>query len=305
MGSNTAENRVATLGTIQIVHINGTRQGEIEHFLPGSLSFGRHPTCDIVFPRDALSVSRLHARLECNEHHCRLLGIGGNGTYVNGELVDNVTLKTGDVVTFSQHGPKLSFIFQPATTKNVSDKTEFHNPFNQDNTDILRHIKDITPVPGRAGSYITEYQKAAQNQASEAEFTLLFDNQLRHFKKRRIYIGAGNGSDFVIDHPRLLDQHALLYFSGSHCFITNTTALKLIWLNDDLVVSDTRLCVDDVITLNSGGPCLIYKGEGKFQPYQPTPHQTSLLPTLRESAGNENQSVLQKIVAKIISFIRD
>ena len=294
MGSNTAEHRVATLGSIQIVHINGDRQGEIEHFLPGTLSFGRHPSCDIVFPHDMLNVSRLHARLECDQRQCRLIGLSGNGTYVNGELIEKANLTTGDVVTFSQHGPKLSFVFQANSASAESDNTEVLDRYNQDTTHILKSIKDITPVPGMAGSYVVDHQAKALNQTVDPEFTLQYANQLRSFKKRRIFVGRGSGSDFVIDHPRLLDQHLLLYFSGSHCFIANTTALKLIWLNQDLLHVDTRLRVNDIITLNTDGPRLIYKGEGKFQEYKasmpdPSSENELLPPTVRESSYHHDK----------------
>jgi len=287
MVSNTAEHRLAVLGSIQIVHIKGSRQGEIEHFLPGSLSFGRHPSCDIVFPRDELTVSRVHARLECDERECRLIGIGGNGTYVNGKLVDNTALRTGDVVTFSEHGPKLSFIFQAEGQAKLNDKTSLPNHIEQDATSLLNQIKDITPPPGLLAGMLGANPANTPGQSEEPVFTLHFENELRSFKKSRIYVGRGPGADFIIDHPRILDQHALFYFSASQCVVANTTALKLIWLNHDILRDDTPLQINDIITLNRGGPSLIYKGDGKFQRYSEE-QENSIFPTIRNSADNQN-----------------
>jgi len=279
MGSNTAEHRAPTLGSIQIVHIGGKRQGEINHFLPGTLNFGRHPNCDVVFSRDALSVSRIHARLECDAMHCRLIGLGSNGTYVNGKLIENVVLQSGDVVTFSETGPKLSFIFQAgqSTNNDSPDKTQRIDLFDQDHTDLIQQIRDVTPLPGKPAQINADYPydlfnpgSAVSAEPENRSFILHFANKLRSIDKTRVTIGRGKESDLIIDHPRLLDTHALLYYSGSNCFVANSSALRLIWLNGNLLSGDTRLRVNDVLMLNYAGPSLIYRGNGKFQEFRPS-----------------------------------
>lgn len=311
MGSITAEHRVANLGSIQIVHINGERKGDIEHFLPGTITFGRHPNCDIVFPRESLTVSRVHARLECDDKQCRLVGLGGNGTYVNGELVDIAVLSTGDVVTFSEHGPKLSFLFQSSAQADANntgnskiqtnnDKTEVLNRMQDDATSVMPDIKDITPLPGRE-SYVAQHATDSVNQAPALEFTLQFGGSLQSFQKQKIYVGRNHNSDFLIDHPRLLEQHARFYFSGNQCYVANATALKLIWINGELLDEPRRLKHNDVIMLNSGGPRLIYKGEGRLQEYRKkNEDDEGLMSTIREPAGIR-QSFLQRLLNKLKS----
>ena len=306
MGSNTAEHRIAALGSIQIVHMNGARLGEIEHFLPGELSFGRHPQCDIVFPRDALTVSRLHARLECDQRQCRLIGLGGNGTYVNGKLIDIAVLSSGDVVTFSEQGPKLSFLFQAGkrnreTAQQIAtNATQLHSPL--DDIPNIPDINDITPLPACLSELDSQLSESALNQTPDPEFTVHFGNELRSFQKPRMTLGRGANADFRIEHPRLLERHAILYFSGMSVVIANATRLKMIYLNGNLLRQPQHLRENDIIMLNTSGPCLIYKGEGKLQEYRMYVEEAQLLSTMRESGdarAHRASSWWQRLLGKL------
>lgn len=58
------------------------------------ISVGRHPDADIFL--DDVTVSRAHARFQREGEGFRLTDAGSlNGTYVNGDRVDSVTLRSG------------------------------------------------------------------------------------------------------------------------------------------------------------------------------------------------------------------
>ncbi|MDN5605195.1 FHA domain-containing protein [Rothia sp. HC945] len=67
---------------------------------------GRHPEADIFL--DDVTVSRRHALFQFNAGRFDLTDVGSlNGTYVNGDRVDHVTLKNGDEVRIG----KFAFIY--------------------------------------------------------------------------------------------------------------------------------------------------------------------------------------------------
>ncbi len=64
---------------------------------PGQLIVGRSQVNDIVIPDS--TISRSHARLECNGDRCILADLGSaNGSWVNGRRVTEVQLNHGDLV---------------------------------------------------------------------------------------------------------------------------------------------------------------------------------------------------------------
>ena len=67
------------------------------------ITIGRHDTCDVRLPSDA--VSRLHARLRCEHGHWRLADLGSRwGTFLNGCRITpdkDIPLQAGDLIRIS------------------------------------------------------------------------------------------------------------------------------------------------------------------------------------------------------------
>lgn len=76
--------------------------------LPSSVTvIGRHNDCDLHAP--LMSVSKRHCQLTCNDGALRIRDLGSrNGTYVNGQRIDETEIKAGDRVKI---GP-LMFLLQ-------------------------------------------------------------------------------------------------------------------------------------------------------------------------------------------------
>ena len=48
---------------VQLVHIEGPLKGEIQEFLEPEISIGRHPSCQVQFPKDLTIISRKHGQI--------------------------------------------------------------------------------------------------------------------------------------------------------------------------------------------------------------------------------------------------
>lgn len=245
-------------GNIQIIHMSGNRQGEIAHFSSNSITFGRSQECDVVLPRDALTVSRIHAKIDYADGQCRFLNLSVNGSYINGELRDETPLLPGDVITFSLDGPKVSILYERRQDLKSPPKP-----------------RKTAAVPGQisrvSGLYGNKVQQVDDENAGE--FIVFFGGKLKAFYQKNISIGRNHRCDFPIEHTSILDQHIVLYYENDHYFLHNATELKLTCLNGDMVHDDVILKVNDCIDFNKYGPSLIYKGQGKFQ--EKSSHQDS------------------------------
>ncbi len=97
---------------VQLIHIEGPLKGEIQELSDPEIIIGRHPDCQVQYPKDVVTLSRKHARIVREGNRFKLIDQSTNGTFVNGQQTPEAYLKDGDVITFSEGGPKLSFLTQ-------------------------------------------------------------------------------------------------------------------------------------------------------------------------------------------------
>lgn len=99
--------------TLQVLVLNGSREGQRGRFEKPVITFGRHPQCDFRFPaEEELDVSGRHAEIffEQNQYMVRDSG-STNGTYVNGEKIQEPrVVRSGDVVSLGADGPRLEIL---------------------------------------------------------------------------------------------------------------------------------------------------------------------------------------------------
>ena len=96
--------------TVQLVHIQGPLKGQIQDFSQFPVHIGRHSSCQVRFDKDLTTLSRRHARIDRQGNRFRIIDASTNGTYVNGKRIADVYLRDGDVITFTENGPKASFL---------------------------------------------------------------------------------------------------------------------------------------------------------------------------------------------------
>ena len=83
---------------VQLVHIEGPLKGEIQELTDTQITIGRHPDCQVRFPKEVVTLSRKHARIEREGNRFKLIDQSTNGTFVNGRQVPEIYLKDGDVI---------------------------------------------------------------------------------------------------------------------------------------------------------------------------------------------------------------
>lgn len=95
---------------VKLVHIQGPLMGQIQEFTGDTITIGRHPSCQVQFPTDITSISRNHAELVRDGNRYKIVDRSTNGTFVNGKRVSEAFLKDGDVIMFTENGPKASYL---------------------------------------------------------------------------------------------------------------------------------------------------------------------------------------------------
>ena len=103
--------------TLRIVvdHLDGSRSGQRQEFAADQrVRFGRHPDNEVSFDatRD-LDASSRHAELTLRDGQCVLRDVGSsNGTFVDGQRIDEVTLAIGTPVEvdFGGGGPRVRIV---------------------------------------------------------------------------------------------------------------------------------------------------------------------------------------------------
>lgn len=148
---------------VQIVHLDGNSKGQVRHFSSKLITFGRNGNCDVVLRHAALTVSRIHAKIVLKNDRFILESISPNGCFINGQRVEQACLYAGDIIKFSESGPRVQFLYEkiinPVTTtpatmeppSNHGSSVPSYSEFRLDNNvepcqnDVMRTY--IIPAP--------------------------------------------------------------------------------------------------------------------------------------------------------------
>lgn len=81
--------------------IRGPYSGAVISLMPGELTIGRAPTCEIFL--NDMTVSRKHAKLQVSKDAIVLIDEHSfNGVWVNDKLIDTITLSSGDKIQIGE-----------------------------------------------------------------------------------------------------------------------------------------------------------------------------------------------------------
>jgi len=245
---------------VQLIHIFGPLKGQINEFSQDVITIGRHPSCHLQFPADLTIMSRNHAEIVREGNQFKLTDLSANGTFVNGKKVKEVYLKTGDVLTFADGGPKVSFLTQ---LKEGSDEPEPRSvPQVQEALVQKPKIRSEERIPAPQPPAGKPAQPSVQ--AARVPFTIQYGAMIRSYKELPVTLGKSPGCNFVIDHPAVFDQHAQLFFADNQYWIKDLTGQNLIRLNHQPIPFQSPLTVNDEIALSPRGPSFRFLGEGRL-----------------------------------------
>ena len=132
--------------SVQLVHIQGPLKGKIQDLGDAEINIGRHPDCQVCFPKEMTTISRLHARIVREGNRFKIVDLSTNGTYLNGQRVTEAYLKDGDVLMFSEGGAKTSFLTQSVEQPSEATPVSPPSPQAVTSTPSL-HINRVTTPP--------------------------------------------------------------------------------------------------------------------------------------------------------------
>jgi pSer/pThr/pTyr-binding forkhead associated (FHA) protein len=274
---------------ISLIHIQGPLKGEIQEFLEPSISIGRHPSCNVVFPVDVTIISRRHATITREGNRFKLVDESANGTYVNGKRVKEAYLKDGDVLIFAEGGPKVSFLTQavkgnitPSPVKMPAPSLPPERPAaGLVDADMAQHSHVEPPQmasPAAMPNAIAETMRVP--------VVIQYGPTLRDFKQVPITIGKSPACDFTMDHPGMAHEHAQIFFSQEQYWIKDLTGRQSILVNNQPISSQVALNPKDRLTLFSGGPEFRFLGQGRLaEIVAPSPQELSNAATKGENVA--------------------
>ncbi len=260
---------------VQIVHIEGPRKGQIDEITAARITIGRDPSSDVAFDKDQRIVSRHHAEIIREGNRFLLKNLSPNGCYVNGQPMQEGYLKQGDVITFAESGPKVSFLYTVQAT-----------------TARPRAAPAAPRAP--AAAPVAPAQRGAPPAAAGREaapFTIQFGTAIKSFKQTAVTLGKDPSNQFPLNHPRVLAQHAEVFFQNGQYCLRDVSKLQATLLNGRPIYADTPLQNNDVIMFGDGGPQLRYLGQGRLaeviEQAPPPPQSPPPSPTPGPSVSKE------------------
>ncbi len=262
---------------VQLIHIQGALKGEIQEFSDPAIIIGRDPSYHVHFPKDQTAISRKHAEITREGNRFKLVDTSTNGTFVNGKKVSEAYLKDGDVLTFSEGGPKVSFL-----TKVAEGHPEIQQPPQHDI--IVQEQSALPPTPPREQppreqppAPVVNHPPFPQPQAepqaiykqgplqkTQVPLVIQYGPTLRSFKELPITIGKAPGCDFILDNPVILDKHAQIFFAQGQYHIKDLTGKNMLSVNGRTLELQSPIGSDDILALSPGGPKFRFLGGGRL-----------------------------------------
>jgi hypothetical protein len=283
---------------VQLIHIEGPLKGEIQELSDPEIVIGRHPDCQVQFPKEVVTLSRRHARIVREGNRFKLIDQSTNGTFLNGKQVPEAYLKDGDVIMFSEGGPKISFLTQigdaaaPAQTPPAVPRAPAAPVARQpapvqpppaiqppvQPPPVAAPAPPVTPAAAPPGP-IAATPSGPAIQTAKVPFAIQYGPALKSFQTLPITLGKGAGCDFMVDHPALNDQQVQIFFAQDHYWIKDLTGMGAVQINGMPINGQAALEPDMQIALSPQGPRFRFLGGGRLaevedpQPVQPSPPQ--------------------------------
>ena len=243
---------------VQLVHIAGPMKGQIQNFTDSVITIGRHPSCKMRLPADLTTVSRQHAEIVREGNQFRLVDHSANGTFVNGKRASEVVLKSGDVLEFSEQGPKVSFLAEIRESA-IEEETPPPPPLPPKAAEPPQTPSPATPRPRKSDA-----EPPPVVQPVKAPLIIQYGPTLRSFRELPVTIGKGSQCQFVLEHPALVAQHAQIFFAQDRYWIRDLTGLRAVHINRRPVGDQAPLEANDELALTAQGPYFKFLGGGRL-----------------------------------------
>ena len=271
---------------VQLVHIHGPLKGEIQEFGSNEIIIGRHASCDLQFPQDLIVISRKHANIIREGNRFKIIDHSTNGTFVNGERITEAYLKNGDVIFFTEGGPKVSFLTRVGEVLEIPDAVpvpapappqpapqSIQQPVPQPAVPptpqpipqpVPQPIQHSIPQPVPQPILQPESQIPIQIETVKAPLVIQYGPVLQSFNELPITIGTHGDADLVLSHPALHERHVQIFFAQGSYRIKDLTGLNQILINNQPIVSPAALIPGDTLFLSPDGPAFHFMEGGRM-----------------------------------------
>ena len=286
---------------VQLIHIQGPLKGQIQEVTDENISIGRHPSCHVQFPKDISTLSRRHAEIIREGNRFKLIDQSTNGTFVNGKQVKEAYLKDGDVLMFSEGGPKVSFLTKILEGQPAVQPDSLTVPAPPEKPAIPVH-EPVAAAPVQeppAPPVVTpaaaapQPPKAAEVAIQKVQKPLIvqYGPTLNSYRELPVTIGSAPGNDLVISHPAMIDSHAQIFFSNNQYWIKDLTGKNLISINASPISLQASLNAHDILALSPQGPRFTFLGQGRLAEIEdPASGQAQPTPEKKQDApGQEGE----------------
>jgi pSer/pThr/pTyr-binding forkhead associated (FHA) protein len=247
---------------VQVVHLHGPLKGEIQEFSGETITIGRHPESLLRFPPDLGIVSRKHAEIIREGNRFKLVDLSANGTFVNGKRVKEVYLKDGDVLTFSEGGPKVSFLAQMKEERAETRPVSTPSPYPPAREEVPRVVAGEPASP--AVKPVMEEPTPVPVEVTNVPVVFQYGPTLRSFKQLPITLGKHPSCQLTLDQAGILDMHVQIFYGLDRYWVKDLTGKGMVLVNGQPVRLQTPLGANDLISLSPQGPVFRFLGEGRF-----------------------------------------
>lgn len=266
--------------TVQLVHIQGPLKGQIQDFSQFPVHIGRHSSCQVRFDKDLTTISRRHARIDRQGNRFRIVDASTNGTYVNGKRIADVYLRDGDVITFSENGPKASFLTkieagdapiaharsaQPMPPSPVSPaQPQMPAPAAVSPSPVPSPPPPNTPEPSLTAGPDLEIPVISTN----ATLVIQFGPTLQSYNLLPVTIGTDPACDFVIANNALAGRHIQIFFYDNEYYAKDLTGRSTVSINGRPVGTQSVIAQGAELSLTEQGPKFRFLGGGRLAEIQ-------------------------------------
>ncbi len=312
---------------VQLVHIQGPLKGEIQELNDSEIVIGRHPDCQVQFPKDEVTLSRRHARIIREGNRFKIIDQSTNGTYVNGLRVPEAYLKDGDVITFSEGGPKVSFLTQ-VNDQPVPQQTAKPVPAPHPASSMAEprtvaatppprpQVQPVAPPPRPAAPVAPPSTTSAPISPSavpvesiKMPFAIQYGPALKSFQTLPITLGKGANCDFTVNHPAMNDQQVQVFFYQNQYWIKDLTGTQAVSINGMPIATQAPLQPNMELALSPQGPKFRFLGGGRLaeiedplpQSPEPAPEADKPQPRTTKTPNSDGQKKAGSLFKKFFS----
>jgi pSer/pThr/pTyr-binding forkhead associated (FHA) protein len=271
---------------VQLVHIQGPLKGQIQEFTEPRIIIGRHPSCQVQFPTDLTTISRTHAEFVREGNRFKVIDRSTNGTFVNGKRVTEAFLKDGDVIMFTEGGPKVSYL---SKVTDAVQPEQVAAPPAPEPPPVPKAAPPVAPEPPvEAPHKATQPQRQAVQKA-QVPLIVQYGPTLRTYKELPVVIGKKPDCEFVLNHSAITDQHAQIFFSTNQYWVKDLTGRGSVSINGTAIGFEAPLHTNDILSLAANGPAFRFLGEGRLAEYEEMQGQATPEKEQRPSPASEEK----------------